>query len=161
MSVRPITPEDVFSYRKAVDSVAKERRYLMRLEAPALEAMQRFVVRNLEAGYPHYVAVNGDEVIGWADIAPPHDIALHVGSLGMGVIKEQRGKGLGAELLENVVRDAWAHGFKRLELEVYDDNEPAIHLYEKHGYVLEGRKKYARYIDGVYQDILIMAQYRI
>ena len=161
MNVRPIKLEDVFSYREAVDSVARERRFLMRLEAPPLKAMQNFVTRNLEAAYPHYVALEGDKVVGWADIAPPHDIALHVGSLGMGMVQEWRGKGLGAELLERVIRDAWAHGFKRLELEVYDDNKPAIHLYKKHGYVLEGRKKYARYIDEVYQDILIMAQYRV
>jgi putative acetyltransferase len=47
-----------------------------------------------------------------------------------------------------------------LEIEVFSDNEIAIHLYKKHGYLIEGVKKKARFIDGVYQDIVIMGQVR-
>ena len=161
MIIRPITPEDVPAYRAVVDSVAKEKRYILRVEAPPLKAMQEFVAKNIQKGYPHCVAIVEGAVVGWADVAPPHDLAAHVGSLGMGVHKDHRGRGLGSSLLKNVVRDAWAHGFTRLDLEVYADNIPAIKLYEKYGYTLEGRKKYARYIGERYQDILIMAQYRV
>jgi len=46
---------------------------------------------------------------------------------------------------------------KRIELEVYTPNKPAIHLYEKFGFEAEGCKR--RYIHqrGEYFDVLIMA----
>lgn len=160
-AVRPIALSDVPGYHQAVDSVAKERRYLMRLEAPPLERAQSFVADNLKKGYPHVVAVDEDKAVGWADIVPRNNFppAAHVGVLGMGIIKAYRGQGLGSSLLTAVIKGAWNYGFKRLELEVYHDNEAAVRLYEKHGFELEGRKRYARYLDGAYQDILIMAQF--
>ena len=84
----------------------------------------------------------------------------HVGSLGMGVIKPYRGKGYGKKLLKYVIDHAWSQGLKRLELEVFSDNKIAINLYKKMGYEVEGIKKYARFYNGIYQDIVVMAQYR-
>ena len=40
---------------------------------------------------------------------------------------------------------------------VYVSNIPAIRLYEKRGYVHEGVNTKARKLDGIYDDILLMA----
>jgi L-phenylalanine/L-methionine N-acetyltransferase len=102
------------------------------------------------------------KIIGWADIIPlDHSTMNHVGCLGMGVMAEFRGQGIGSKLLASVIQHAWANGLKRLELEVFADNEVAIALYKKHGFVQEGVKRFARVVDGHYQDIIVMAQYRV
>ncbi|MBA4180397.1 MAG: RimJ/RimL family protein N-acetyltransferase [Anaerolinea sp.] len=44
----------------------------------------------------------------------------------------------------------------RIELEVYADNERAIHVYEKVGFQLEGTRREAVFKFGRYQDVLIM-----
>jgi RimJ/RimL family protein N-acetyltransferase len=54
------------------------------------------------------------------------------------------------------------HGFNtlnlnRIYLQVYETNERAIHVYEKAGFVLEGRQRQARYRDGKYIDVLLMS----
>ena len=109
-----------------------------------------------------YVVLEGEKVVGWADIIPmSHPTMKHVGGLGMGVVANYRNQGIGGKLLTSVMQHAWDSGLKRLELEVFADNQAAIHLYEKHGYVQEGVKRYARLIDGTYQDIVVMAQYRV
>jgi RimJ/RimL family protein N-acetyltransferase len=46
---------------------------------------------------------------------------------------------------------------ERIELEVFASNTPAITLYEKKGFVVEGVKKKARKLDGVYDDMIQMA----
>lgn len=57
----------------------------------------------------------------------------HVVSLGMGILKPYRGKGYGKKLLKKVIDHAWSQGLKRLELEVFSDNDIAISLYKKMG----------------------------
>ena len=162
LTIRQIKLEDAKGFWSALASVAKEKRYILTTEPPPFESTQAFVQENVEQSYAQYVALDGEKVIGWADILPiDHPTMKHVGGLGMGVVAEYRGRGIGRKLLESAMQHAWESGLKRLELEVFADNRAAIHLYEKHGYVQEGVKRYARLIDGEYQDIVVMAQYRI
>ena len=73
-------------------------------------------------------------------------------------VKEFRGQGVGEALLTAVTDAALAFGFSRLELEVFGNNSAAIGLYEKHGFEVEGLKRKARFIDGEYYDIQVMAR---
>jgi putative acetyltransferase len=53
--------------------------------------------------------------------------------------------------------DNWA-GVLRLELNVYVDNEPAIALYRKFGFEIEGTNRAFAMRDGCYVDSLVMAR---
>jgi hypothetical protein len=57
-SVVPIAEEYTEGFRAAVDSVARERRYLALLEAPPPEESRKFV------------ALVGGQVVGWCDALP-------------------------------------------------------------------------------------------
>jgi len=46
---------------------------------------------------------------------------------------------------------------ERIELEVFASNAPAIKLYEKVGFVVEGVKQKARKLDDIYDDLIEMA----
>ena len=160
--IRPIRLEDASGYRDALGQVAAERVYILLLETPPLEQAEAFVKNNIENGNAHFIALNNQEVVGWADcVALTRKGTEHVGRLGMGIINGYRRQGIGSRLLNKTLSHAWKQGLTRVELEVYADNEPAIHLYKKAGFKLEGVRKYARLLDGVYQDIFMMAQYRV
>ncbi len=162
IAVRKIELGDARGFWSALSSVAQERKYILTIDPPPLERSKAFVRENVEKDYAQYVALHGEEVVGWADIIPSsHPKMNHVGALGMGILAGYRGRGIGSQLLEKTVEHAWASGLKRLELEVFADNEPAIRLYKKYGYAQEGLKRYARFIDGQYQDIVVMAQVRV
>jgi len=84
----------------------------------------------------------------------------HVGRLELYVAKAYRGKGVGNGLIEAAVR--WAsHSdiLEKLSLVVFSDNEAAIALYQKHGFVEEGRRT-GEYLfgDGSYRDDVLMAR---
>ena len=83
----------------------------------------------------------------------------HVATLGMSVKSEWRRKGVGRELLEAALEWAPTAGIKRVELYVYARNAPAIALYERTGFVHEGRRRnYIR--EGTeYLDDLVMARW--
>jgi RimJ/RimL family protein N-acetyltransferase len=87
-------------------------------------------------------------------------------------VAESRSARLGLTI-EDV--DRWGHGFgtdatrvacrfafeqmniHRIELDVYETNVAAIRLYEKAGFVLEGRRREAHFWAGRYVDILRMS----
>ncbi len=156
--VEPMTLDHVDGYRRALDVVARERKYLTMLEALPQPDTLRFVKSNLEDENPMMVALAGDKVIGWCDIRREvFPSRAHRGTLGLGVLPEWRGRGVGRRLLEATLAKARRAGFKRIELDVHADNQRAIALYEKAGFVREGVVRDASLIDSVFRDAILMA----
>jgi L-phenylalanine/L-methionine N-acetyltransferase len=85
-------------------------------------------------------------------------ITRHTAVLGMSVDRNYRNQGIGSALLERAINWAKEQGIVRLELEVYAENLAAIHLYEKFGFGIEGRKQMYAYQRGRYYDSYLMAR---
>jgi len=153
--VRRATLEDAEAIRRCLDSVARERRWLSFLEAPSLADVCSFISLNAPI---QFVAEREGQVVGWCDITPNQREGFrHNGTLGMGLLSPFRGRGLGRKLLEETLAGAHEAGIRRIELEVLASNESAVALYERSGFVHEGRKRAARVLDGRTEDILCMA----
>jgi RimJ/RimL family protein N-acetyltransferase len=149
------------SFRACLDTVARERRYLAQTEAPALAKIEGFVRQSVADDAVQFVAVDDAQVVGWADVFPAWAQAVaHCGSLGMGVLPSHRGQGLGKRLLQACIDKAWRKGLTRIELEARSDNEAAIRLYERLGFVHEARMRKAMRFDGVYFDSVLMSLVR-
>jgi ribosomal protein S18 acetylase RimI-like enzyme len=157
VEIRSITLEDLPAFRETLDAVARERRYLHMLEAPPLERLTSYVRTGLEKGHIHLVAADGSKIAGWCDITPGINGEVHVGHLGMGVLNAFRGQGIGQRLMEAAIAQARVLHLEKIELQVFTANQPAMALYKKLGFVEEGLRKRARLVDGVYDDILLLA----
>jgi RimJ/RimL family protein N-acetyltransferase len=158
IDVAPIAPEHIESYWRALDIVARERRYLTLHEAFPLPETRAFVLSLMEKGDPMHVAVANGEVVGWCDIQRhPFSAHSHRGTLGIGVIPDYRGRGIGARLMDQTLKQAFAAGFIRIELNVRADNLRAVRLYERAGFVREGMLRDAVFVDGDFHDAIAMA----
>ena len=153
-------PTHVPGYHAALDAVARERRYLAFLQAPPLDQSAQFVQWLGTGAGLHYVAITAeDTVVGWCDVVRhPHEGFTHVGQLGMGVLGGYRRRGVGRQLLQAALDGGRAIGLRRLELEVFRSNAAAVLLYESFGFQHEGAKRDARILDGITDDVLIMAR---
>lgn len=160
--IEPMSAHHVDSFYEALDSVARERRFLTFLKAPPLEVIRSFALASIADGNPHYVAVAGETVVGWCDIRR-HGFEAHAhrGSLGMGLVDGFRGRGLGRQLIEAALKNAWEIGLTRVELNVRADNTPAMALYRKTAFVEEGVMRAAVLTDGIYRDSIMMAIVRL
>jgi RimJ/RimL family protein N-acetyltransferase len=67
------------------------------------------------------------------------------------------GRGLGTEATRLILGHAFDVGVHRVELEVYDFNPRARHVYEKVGFRHEGVKRQALHWDGAWIDAHIMS----
>lgn len=106
------------------------------------------------------VATRGPELLGELSVRgiSSRRAVAHVATLGMSVRADARGQGIGKALLEDAL--AWVEdaGFTRLELQVYARNQPAISLYEKAGFVQEGRRRAFIKEGETFLDDLVMAR---
>ena len=62
----------------------------------------------------------------------------HYGTIGISVLKEYWGRGIATALLEKLISLSKEKGIKKINLDVFENNEKAIKLYEKFGFKLEG-----------------------
>ena len=77
----------------------------------------------------------------------------HSGEFGMSVRKQYWGLGIGSLMLDTLID--WARGtqiVKKINLRVRTDNERAIALYERKGFVIEGTIRKQILLDGTYFD---------
>ncbi|MEO8559907.1 MAG: GNAT family N-acetyltransferase, partial [Rhodospirillales bacterium] len=142
VAIRPIRLSDAAGHNACVDVVARERRYLGMIQAPAVADSTKFIEIILNNDWPLFVADAENTIVGWCDIggmAKPG--TTHCGVLGMGLLPAWRGQGLGRKLAEAALAKATAIGLERVQLDVYADNAPAIALYEKLGFVREGIRR--------------------
>lgn len=148
------------SYWKTFEIVASERKYLGTVNGFSLDETKKFIQDSIKNSQPHFFVVDeNDEVVGWCDIMPIDSEALQlIGYLGIGLLKEYRGKGIGQQLLESTIQVAIQKGFKKVELEVRASNARAIHLYKKLGFLEEKRVENGLCIDGVNEDVIQMAK---
>jgi ribosomal protein S18 acetylase RimI-like enzyme len=156
--VRESTPADAESFRACLDVVAHERRYLALLESPPLDEVRRLLDTQRRRGMVQFVAAEAERIVGWCDVIPRSVEGFrHSSDLGMALLPECRGRGLGRALLERTLDRVRSSGLLRVELQVYAGNAAAIALYESCGFRHEGRRRRARLLDGVAEDVVEMA----
>jgi len=136
---------------------------LMQMPYASEEAHRARLAGYLEPGKSDLslVAERDGKVVGSAGLHPagPALRRRHAMSLGISVIPEAQGDGVGSALMQALCdyADRWM-GVLRLELQVYTDNAPAIALYRKFGFEIEGSHRGYAMRDGAYVDSYSMAR---
>jgi len=113
-------------------------------------------------GQYHLVAIVDDQVAGHLMIAAEtRPRRSHVASFGLCVDAARHNQGIATALLREMIAmcDNWLR-IERIELTVFVDNAPAIALYQKLGFDIEGTGKRYGLRDGDYIDAYFMARLR-
>lgn len=131
---------------------------LMHEGVPDLDAQKSFISNLDGTNGVMIIAEDKDEVIGSLTAERKrHPQLKHACEFGIGVLESYRNKGVGTRLIERLFDWAKECGINRIELSVFGNNEEAIRLYERIGFMGEGRKIGAVIVDGVPADIVEMA----
>ncbi|MFO1458640.1 MAG: GNAT family N-acetyltransferase [Verrucomicrobiota bacterium] len=133
----------------------------LQLPFPSAEVWQQRLSRETESTLVSLVACDGDEVVGTLGLHLNGGMPRrqHVAELGMAVRDDWQGRGVGTALMQAAVdlADRWMQ-LRRLQLTVFVDNAPAIRLYQRFGFEVEGTLRELAYRDGRYVDGLMMAR---
>lgn len=131
------------------------------LQIPYMSPTERLTRWVRSDSYRPLVAEIDGQVVGHAGLEIFSRRRAHVGSFGMGVDERFQGRGVGTAFMTVLMdlADNW-YNLHRLELEVYCDNAPAVHLYKKFGFVIEGTHRDYAFRDGRFVDAHSMARLR-
>jgi L-phenylalanine/L-methionine N-acetyltransferase len=158
ITLRKAGPSDAEAIWKCYNAPLVVRNTLQ-LPYRSLDSVRELLTKG-EEGYHTLVAVVDGEVVGM--------IGLHVfsrprinhrGEIGMMVRDDWQGKGVGKAMMQAVIdlADKWLN-LARIELNVFTDNEPAIALYRKFGFEIEGTLRKHAFRDGEFVDSYVMAR---
>lgn len=132
----------------------------LQLPFPSVESWRKRLAEPAEGSF-RLVACVDEEVVGQLQLGtfPNSPRRRHVGRIGMGVRDDYQGQGVGTALVQAAVdlADNWLN-LRRLELEVYTDNDPAVRLYQRFGFVIESTLVQFAYRAGQYVDVYAMAR---
>ncbi len=154
------SPKLIPSFRRTLDVVAREKVYLEIQKAFPLAKVRAFQMGLIRKRAPVFYAIHDGRVVGWCDICPKDNPRMrHRANLGMGILPEYRGIGIGARLMKASLAHAKARGLEKVELFVYTSNKRAIALYEKIGFKREGLIKRYRKVGSRHFDCIMMAKF--
>jgi len=152
--VRPAEPGDVDELLDLYEAVAAERVHIGG-EAPIDRPRRRAAwLETLDPSTPggSFVAQAGEAIAGQLGLRGTGRL-----DLGMYVVAEWRGKGVGTALMETALAYAREQDAFKISLEVWPHNAAAIALYEKFGFEREGYlRKHWRRRNGELWDSVVM-----
>lgn len=164
ISIRETLPEDAAGLKAAMEQIGSETEFLVMDEqgmqlSPELLAQQLTLIAESPNNLS-LVALADEQIIGSASVlAESQPRVAHIGEVGISILKEYWGMGLGAYLMEELI--LWAEAseiIRRLELTVQVRNERAVKLYQKFGFAIEGTlQRGARSDDGEFLDVYLMS----
>lgn len=144
LTLREAIPTDATNLIKVMEKLNKETPFLvvnpyalmMSPDAMAHEIGYIFEEHNQLI----LLALDGESIVGVATVTSSEEAPLkHIGEVGISILKDYWGMGLGQLMLEDIV--FWGQSStvtRRLEIKVQQRNQRAIRLYEKIGFQEEG-----------------------
>ena len=144
-TIRTAQSDDAEAMLAYIHPVAEETEFfvLQSGEFPPIDEEQTWIQDHLDhPGKILLLAEAAGVIIGNVSFeAGPHRRIAHRGNFGIAVVKEWRGRGVGTALLQSLLE--WAESSPVIDmvcLDTFATNDAAIRLYEKLGFIEDGRR---------------------
>ena len=156
--IRAARPQDAEAIAELMN-LSGFRYHTLRLPYHRPEEVRRALEEAVNDDNRRLLAFSDGQLVASGDLRRFAGRRAHVGTLGIGVHDAWRGRGIGRALLTEIVdlAERWL-GLRRLELTVYVDNAPAIALYRRFGFAVEGTHRGYALRDGALVDAYSMAR---
>lgn len=143
VTLRPATADDAAAIIAAVRSGADERSYVLMEVYGKDAASQRAYIEQLDREHNLFlVATVAGTVVGIVALLDACRFCASEPCLAAGVhlVREWRGRGIGSAMLRYALRWAAAHGYRRVEADIFTANKRSLHLFRKAGFREEPRR---------------------
>ncbi|MHC5372470.1 N-acetyltransferase family protein [Enterococcus sp. LJL120] len=165
ITIREAVPEDAAAILTLSKKIGGETDFLV-MDETGLNLTEEQEALQLAAIYQSennvlFVALANEAIVGLASIHSDSSPKIaHIGEIGISILKEFWGIGLGTALLEELI--FWAQETeitRRLELTVQARNQRAVNLYQNFGFQREAvMERGAVTVEGTFLDVWLMSK---
>jgi L-amino acid N-acyltransferase YncA len=106
---------------------------------------------------PRLVAIANEVIVGWAALSPvsPRPVYAGVAEVSVYVDAERRGQGVGALLLETLVKESEKNGIWTLQASIFPENAASVKLHKACGFREVGTRQRIGKMNGVWRDTIL------
>lgn len=121
--------------------------------APSWEEWDREHLSSLR-----FVSLIDNVVAGWAALTPVSGRCVYAGvnEVSVYVHEDYRGKGVGAQLLAQLISDSEKQNIWTLQSGIFPENKASIALHEKNGFRTVGYREKIGKMEGTWRDVVLM-----
>ena len=161
VTIRLAVPDDARAITDFVNTVGREKQFVLRERATWTLDEERVTLAAADGkDSAFFVGEIEGRISALLNIARgrwPKN--YHVAEFGMACLPDSRRIGLGTAVLSRALEWASSVGIRKVNLEVFASNQPALDLYRKMGFEEEGRRQREFLIDGSLVDGILMAKW--
>ena len=158
--LRPVDEKDAQDIIKHVETIVKAGRYLQKEEPRSLEEEKNFIHETRLKGNMYTAVERKGKVVGIARVLKGElEMKKHTGIFRTWIHPDSQGLGIGKQVMNYTLRWGRNNNLHKLWLTVFSGNEKAVLVYEKSGFIIEGRQKNQAIIDGKFEDEIFMAYF--
>lgn len=162
--IQSCEPEFSDSYIEFTSQIAKETKFTMQYEGRAISEdliKDKWIKSKNSRNSLCLCCFDEERMIGFLAIQcsqPDHLWTRHIAEFGLMILKDYCGDGLGSKLLHIMEEEAKEMKIQRIEARARTKNSDALFFYLKNGYLIEGIRKRAAYIEGTFEDEYYIAK---
>lgn len=160
VTFRHAEPSDAKSLLMLMRKISQQTDYLLSdTDEMSIDDQRRLIEQYLQQERSAMVVVECDgQFVGMGNlVADRHPRLAHAAEIGISLVEEYWGYGIGSMLAEAMIDYARRHGIEAINLEVVSENERAIRLYRRLGFQTVGTLHRRLHQDASdYYDTLIM-----
>lgn len=158
--LRPVDENDAQDIIMHVEMIVKAGRYLQKEEPRTLEEEIKFILETRLKGNMYTAVERKGKVVGIARVLKGElEMKKHTGIFRTWIHPDSQGLGIGKQVMNYTLRWGLTNHLHKLWLTVFSGNEKAVLVYEKSGFIIEGRQKNQVVIDGNFEDEIFMAYF--
>ena len=108
--------------------------------------------------FARLVAVDNNEVVGWAALSPVSSRCVYggVAEVSVYVADKHKGKGIGKLLLQKLTKVSESNGIWTLQAGIFTDNAASVKLHEKVGFRVIGHRETIGKLNDIWKDNYIL-----
>jgi putative acetyltransferase len=144
--IRPLKKSDWRPLWQYINQISQERTYISFQGEHVSQRHEQQYVSDMIIKMSHHQALvliltTGKTIIGTAHLTQKPRIQNHVADLGISIHKDYRNRGLGRQLLTNLLDQGKQHipKLKIVTLQLLANNQAALHLYQQLGFIKYGQ----------------------
>lgn len=110
------------------------------------------------AAKPRFIAIDNNEVLGWAAITPVSGRCVYagVGEVSVYVSEKARGKGIGKKILQTLIKESEKENFWTLQAGIFPENTASLAIHQSCGFRIIGTRERIGKMNGIWRDTVLL-----